>query len=393
MDASVKSYDISKWSAEFVDPSVERDYRSHMQLLIARNLRVVLRVWAVSLLVFGLLDFEALGWTADFYILAACRVLQASLLIGLSVMLHWRPQLGSDGRAVTVLEIIGMLLFLPIYFKRPDIAAYTVVIVAFMLLAMFLFVPNRLKLTCIAAIAILALMLGAIIIKGVGGDVLVGAVFVLTLPTVVGFFASQQLQTVQRRQFAMYSAAERANRELQREVERRRVLEEELKRQATTDPLTGLFNRRQYEMLFGRERERCRRQGATLCLAMADLDFFKALNDELGHDNGDIALQHVAQLFSTQLREGDVVGRFGGEEFVILLPDTPITAAECVIERLRLALETTPVMLNGEPRQITATFSVSAVADDETEIVETLRRVDEGLYAGKRAGRNRVMVV
>lgn len=166
-----------------------------------------------------------------------------------------------------------------------------------------------------------------------------------------------------------------------------------MRRQATTDPLTGLFNRRQYEMLFRRERERCRRQGTAICVAMVDLDYFKALNDELGHDCGDMALKHVATLFTNQLREGDVVGRFGGEEFIILLPDTGPAEAERVIERLRQTLENTPVSLQGEPRRLTATFSISAVLDDETDISETLRRVDRGLYRGKRAGRNRVVMV
>lgn len=392
MGASMKPYDISRWSAEFADLALERAYRSYMQPLIARHLRVVLWVWAVLLLAFGLLDLAALGWTTDFYILAACRLLQSTLLLGFSVVLLWRPQLAPSGGGATVLEVVGMLLFLPVYFLRPDIAVLTVVVVAGMLLSMFLFVPNRLKLTLLAAVTCQVLMMMAIAWKAPEIERIIGALFLTTLPVVVGFFASQQLHTLQRQQFAMFNEAERANRELQREVERRQILETELQRQATTDPLTGLYNRRQYEMLFRRERERCRRQGSTLCLAMADLDFFKALNDEFGHDCGDIALQHVANLFSSQLREGDVIGRFGGEEFIILLPDTGIAAAECVIERLRASLEATPVVLNGEPRRMTATFSVSEVAEDEVEIVETLRRVDQGLYAGKRAGRNRVMV-
>lgn len=393
MGALTKSDAISRWSAEFVESSLEQAYRSYMQPLIARHLRVVLKVWAALLLTFGLLDLEALGWTTDFYILAACRVLQAIFLLSFSVILLRRPQLAPSGVMVTLLEIVGMLLFLPIYFLRPDIAVLTVVVVAGMLLSMFLFVPNRLKLTLLAAFICQALIMLAIAWKGAELDRIIGALFLTTLPIVVGFFAAQQLHTLQRRQFAMFREAERANQALRREMERRQVLEAELKRQATTDPLTGLLNRRQYEILFHRERERCRRQGVSMCLAMADLDFFKKLNDELGHDAGDIALQHVAKLFKTQLRDGDVVGRFGGEEFIMLLPDTDIANAWCVIERLRVTLENTPAILNGVPRTITATFSVSEVWDHEKDIVETLRRVDGGLYAGKRAGRNRVMQV
>lgn len=393
MTESANPYRISRLWAEFVDPAMERAYRLHMQPLLARHLRVALWVWGCLLLAFGLQDLQALGMSDEFLILAGCRALQAALVFALALLLPRYPGLAASGYAVTALEITGLVLFLPIYFLRPDIATITVMVLALMLLAMFLFVPNRLKLTLLSAAVGVALILVSIWSKGLGADVFIGALILMSLPMITGFFATQQLHTVQRRQFAMYSQARRANRELKKEVERRRLLEEELKRQATTDPLTGLFNRRQYEMLFRRERERCRRQGSAICVAMADLDRFKALNDEFGHDGGDEALRHVARLFTSKLREGDVVGRFGGEEFIILLPDTGVAEAERVVERLRQALEEEPLMVAGSPCSLTATFSLSLVLDSENDISETLRRVDAGLYRGKRAGRNQVVVV
>lgn len=393
MDSSTNPYGISGLLAEFVDPLVENAYREHMQSLMARHLRVALWVWGGLILLFAVPDLQALGWGGEFFILLGCRLVQASLLFGLAFMLGSRPQWATDGRAVTSLEILGFFLFLPIYFLRPEIASFTVTVIGLMLLAMFLFVPNRLVQTLLAALVGYVLTLACVALNGRGMDIFIGATFLLSLPVVTGFFAAQQLHIVQRRQFAMFNQAEQANRELEQEVERRKLLELELSRQASTDPLTGLPNRRQYEMLFRRERERCRRQSTAISVAMADLDSFKALNDELGHDAGDLALKHVAALFQQQLREGDVVGRFGGEEFVIVLPDTGAAEAQVVVERLRSMLESTPVLLRGQPRRITATFSVSVVRDDETDIEQTLRRVDEGLYLGKRAGRNRVMEV
>src|SRR5690554_3394033 len=372
MTESANPYRISRLWAEFVDPAMERAYRLHMQPLLARHLRVALWVWGCLLLAFGLQDLQALGMSDEFLILAGCRALQAALVFALALLLPRYPGLAASGYAVTALEITGLVLFL---------------------LAMFLFVPNLLKLSLMSAAVGVTLILVSIWSKGLGADVIIGALILMSLPVVTGFFATQQLHTVQRRQFAMYSQARRANRELKKEVERRRLLEEELKRQATTDPLTGLFNRRQYEMLFRRERERCRRQGSAICVAMADLDRFKALNDEFGHDGGDEALRHVARLFTSKLREGDVVGRFGGEEFIILLPDTGVAEAERVVERLRQALEEEPLMVAGSPRSLTATFSLSLVLDSENDISETLRRVDAGLYRGKRSGRNQVVVV
>ena len=383
----------TSWLAEFTDPRLEGAYRLHMQPLQARQLRVALYVWGSLILVFGLLDLQHLGWTQTFLVLAACRIAQAAMLFVLALVLRGRPHLVSSGYAVTALEVVGFFLFLPIYFLRPEIATLTVGVIGLMLLAMFLFIPNTLRLTLFAALVGVALTLACIVINGRSLEIIIGALFLLGLPTITGFVAAQQLHAVQRKQFAMFNQVQIANRALKQEVERRKLLEEELKRQATTDPLTGLFNRRQYEMLFRRERERCRRQGTTICVAMADLDHFKKLNDQLGHDSGDVALRHVARLLTSQLREGDVVGRFGGEEFIILLPDTDVREAQTVIERLRRTLEANPVPLEQRTWKLTATFSVSAVLEGERDIAETLRRVDAGLYQGKHAGRNQVVVV
>ncbi|EZQ20301.1 hypothetical protein CF98_00375 [Halopseudomonas bauzanensis] len=393
MNDSIKPYQISAFSAEFTDPSEEQAFRAYIRPLAARSLRVALIVWGSLLLLFVGQDWLSLGWSDDFVTLLVCRVLQAGMLFIFVFMLGRKPQLVSSGRVVTVLEITGFFLFMPVYFLLPEVAAFTIGVIGLMLLSMFLFVPNRLLLTLLAAVTGVVLTLSCMAWNGRSVDILFGAFFILMLPVATGYFGAQQLQMVQRRQYAMFNQAKEANLALEEEVERRKLLEQELKRQATTDPLTGLFNRRQYEMLFRRERERCRRQGTAICVAMVDLDYFKALNDELGHDCGDMALKHVATLFTNQLREGDVVGRFGGEEFIILLPDTGPAEAERVIERLRQTLENTPVSLQGEPRRLTATFSISAVLDDETDISETLRRVDRGLYRGKRAGRNRVVMV
>lgn len=386
-------YRISRVWAEFSDPDVEKAFREHMQPMRVRHLRVALYVWAGLLLAFGLLDLQALGWSQTFFILMACRGLQAAMLMVLAFILPRRPHLASTGYVVTALEVSGFLLFMPIYFLRPDVATMTIVVLAVMILTMMLFIPNRLKFNLFSAVVAVSLALASIAVNGRGPEIVIGAVIFLSLPVLTGFFGTQQLAKVQRLQFAMFNEAHKANRELKKEVERRKLLEEELKRQATTDPLTGLFNRRQYEMLFRRERERCRRQGTTICVAMGDLDHFKQLNDELGHDSGDIALQHVAKLFTAQLREGDVVGRFGGEEFIILLPDTEVSEAERVIERLRRTLEQNPVPLPEHSKKLTVTFSVSAVLEGEKDIAETLRRVDAGLYQGKRAGRNQVVTV
>ena len=168
-------------------------------------------------------------------------------------------------------------------------------------------------------------------------------------------------------------------------------MEAELKRQATTDPLTGLLNRRQYEMLFNRERERCTRQEKHISLCVADLDYFKRINDTYGHDVGDLALRHVADLFNRTLRQSDVLGRYGGEEFVLILPDTDLDQAADVVNRLREALQASTLKIPSGEIRLTATFGLAQVAGAEKNIDSVIKRADRALYDGKAAGRNRVM--
>src|SRR5690606_5728883 len=158
-------------------------------------------------------------------------------------------------------------LFMPIYFLRPDIATLTIVVLGVMVLTMMLFVPNRLKLNMVAATVAVILALTCIALKGRGAEIVIGAAIFLSLPVATGFFGAQQLPRVRRQQFARCDEARSASRALCKEMERRKLLDEELKPQASTDPLAGLFNRRQYEMLFRRERERFRRQGTGICVA------------------------------------------------------------------------------------------------------------------------------
>lgn len=178
------------------------------------------------------------------------------------------------------------------------------------------------------------------------------------------------------------------------DVTERRRLEDELRRLATTDPLTGAHNRRHFLDRTQREAARCRRYDHDLCIVMLDADHFKAINDTHGHAAGDRVLRTLAKVCMAQLRETDVFGRFGGEEFIAALPETPLEVAVDAAERLRGVLEATPIPLpDGTAGEIYVTVSigVSAFIADDTDIQQAINRADEALYAAKEAGRNRVM--
>jgi diguanylate cyclase (GGDEF)-like protein len=160
---------------------------------------------------------------------------------------------------------------------------------------------------------------------------------------------------------------------------------------ARTDPLTGLLNRRRMEERLQEEAARFSRQGTNFSVILADVDRFKQINDEHGHDAGDRVLTGVARVFEGCLRFGDAVARWGGEEFLLLLPGTELAAAEDVAERLRSTSEARLGEIGGLPRTLTITFGVASFAPSPS-IVACLKAADEALYQGKAAGRNRVVV-
>lgn len=152
-----------------------------------------------------------------------------------------------------------------------------------------------------------------------------------------------------------------------------------------TDPLTGALNRRGFEDAFQRELARSRRNGAGLALALIDLDNFKRLNDTQGHQAGDEALIHLVRVLRQAMRPSDVLSRFGGEEFVLLLPDTVLADAEAALCRFQRQLAAQ--MVPG--REFVLTFSAGVVVQAPGESLEaSIQRADAATFAAKRAGKN-----
>ncbi|MGE4533192.1 sensor domain-containing diguanylate cyclase [Halomonas sp.] len=179
------------------------------------------------------------------------------------------------------------------------------------------------------------------------------------------------------------------------DLSERKALEARLETQALTDPLTGLGNRRALEDQAAMEIARAERSGAPLALIAIDLDHFKRINDTHGHDVGDGVLQAFVDLARRVLRDGDVLCRMGGEEFAVLLPDTSREQALRVAERLREAIATTPATVGQEATPdgllaYTASLGVTLVRAGERTLKPAIKRADQGLYAAKESGRNRV---
>lgn len=192
-----------------------------------------------------------------------------------------------------------------------------------------------------------------------------------------------------------------------RDISERKEALERLEELATTDPLTGLANRRRFLELAGAELDRSRRYGHPMSLMSLDLDRFKAVNDTYGHEAGDLVLKQFALVGLHVVRDVDVFARFGGEEFIILLPETGLEQARTVAERMRRAVAETPTPLvdlaTGGPEgtggdgetgalHVTVSIGLTALTPEDDSLEALLRRADAALYAAKEQGRDRVAV-
>lgn len=174
-------------------------------------------------------------------------------------------------------------------------------------------------------------------------------------------------------------------------IETKELLEkqsQELLEMATTDPLTGLLNRRELDNRAGRVLSQAQRNKSSVAVMIIDIDYFKNINDTHGHAVGDVVLQHLGKILLKGHREHDIVSRFGGEEFVLVLPDIDDANALSVAEKIRGDIETTKI--NGI--NITVSIGISINKDDKNEFDILFKEADSALYKAKNTGRNRVML-
>ncbi|MBT8079745.1 MAG: GGDEF domain-containing protein [Gammaproteobacteria bacterium] len=167
-------------------------------------------------------------------------------------------------------------------------------------------------------------------------------------------------------------------------------LREQLLELAATDPLTGLYNRRHVFENLRQELKRFSRYGERFALILIDADHFKEVNDTYGHTVGDATLCWIAKTCQKSVRETDTVGRFGGEEFIILLPHTTVDSAEIVAERIRLAMHNADDESRGNAADVTLSLGVAEVGPDTATFDSILKAADEALYEAKRNGRDKV---
>lgn len=166
-------------------------------------------------------------------------------------------------------------------------------------------------------------------------------------------------------------------------------LNEQLRQLASFDSLTGILNRRQGTHIAEELFHLAKRNGMPYSIAFLDVDHFKQVNDRYGHDAGDFVLIDFTKRISKLIREGDVFVRWGGEEFVLLLPETDLAGAEHLCEKVRVCVQDAGVCYKQQEIKLTVSIGVSTLADRDAQVDDTLRRADDAVYLAKRNGRNR----
>jgi diguanylate cyclase (GGDEF)-like protein len=348
-------------------PEDEQRFReARMRALAAINVQTF---WLVALLVLAFSGWDwyvdpANWWTA-FLIRAAGAIviLGTGLVQRLTRRVEWAAAIAKVRYAAGIIAVAGALAVLDRGFV-VGIAG----LVSVMLSAPYIALDRRDLLAMNAApIAATALIMAA---AGLDHFAVVNSAVFIVLALLVSLLLARVFEASNRRAFA---------------------LEQQLTAEARTDALTGLRNRRALEEAAGAEVKRGTRTGATLAVLICDIDHFKQINDRHGHDVGDQVIRAVAEHLGTVARESDALGRWGGEEFLMILPDTGENEAFVVAERMRRAIEVAPMPVEG--LKVTISLGVAALLPGGSEPErwqEAVREADDAMYRAKAAGRNRV---
>ncbi|WP_440995005.1 GGDEF domain-containing protein [Arhodomonas sp. SL1] len=385
---------IHPWTGEFRNAVQERRFRRHVRPRVVRQLRASLHIAALLFMLFGIADYALLGADWRLAALMTLRTVVAGVCVAVADAVVRRPTRAESTVLANIAVFVALTAVVLILPLRPATLETQLPAAMVVTMAVYLFVPNRVPWMVAQSLYLaVGFCLTAWARAPIAVETLLSLVLLFMLVNTVGYVTALRLAWLEREQFSALRDQRLANLRLRREVAERRQLQDKFTRLAQVDELTGLSNRRYFfEQAAGMLRKRRHGdRGPVVC--MLDVDHFKAINDAYGHAAGDAVLTELARRCREVLREQDVMGRLGGEEFVVLLPQTDREGGLQVAERLRRVIEAEPVEIPGgsEPAALTVTIGVAALDDGEADVDKAILRADEALYRGKAAGRNRVV--
>ena len=359
-----------------VEPTLgplEQDYRRHYLAADTAQATFILVATVGALLLANLVELSTGGWSdAGWQRLALMTTV--ALLTGLLLVVLKRVK-----RPSTFDYLIfgwSVAAALVVLYLRVTSAVVSEVTIAVLALGCYTLIPNRLLFRVIPAFLMTATDAGLISRQADGSSGSAAVLVAYGFIHLVGIWSSSTLHGFRRRQFEALVGEQAAVAEMRRLVH--------------TDSLTGLTSRRQFIELAEQELGRFRRYNTRFAILIIDLDHFKPINDTYGHGAGDEVLRRFAELLKRQSRRNDLVGRLGGEEFCIVLPETSLAAAQDVAERIVAECRRLEVVVDGHLLGITVSVGVTEVEPDDRDFSNVLRRADAALYAAKDNGRDRV---
>jgi diguanylate cyclase (GGDEF)-like protein len=373
---------IARWRGEFTSPATEDAFLRDQGDVIRRDLTRSLSFCSAFYLAFALTDVTALGYHRHTAILFLARLAVAVVaLAGIVITRRSAHPARTAYRAASAVATFGMATFLLVAYLRPGDMLLHGMSMAIMLSIVYLFIPNSfVNAIVIAAGASVGFLALACAVGTLSESHVLTMAMLLLLANLFGAAAARRDAHLWREQY---------------------WTQQILTNLSVRDPLTGAFNRRHLNAgLLENEVARAHRQGLPLTLVMCDLDGFKIINDTHGHQAGDTLLRDFARLLLAMTREGiDTVVRYGGEEFLLILPDTGMAGGHDLAERVRAQFASASSQHGDVRLATTASFGVVSArlaspvpgAGSPASIAQALiAHADELMYAAKRSGRNRV---
>ena len=390
MSLKQKQCDIHWLTGQFKEIQQELSYRESIQLRVRRESRLALVLVSFIFAMFAITDYNLLGDSTEFYILISMRVIVVSTCVIFALIIG---RVGSFSRKPLLHALplwvlaAGIISIVPL---RPESLYTQITAVVVAIMAFYLLIPSLLTIASWASgFLSIGFIVASVAYADVSAPTATRLVLLLIMANIVGYCALLRLEILQRKQFSLLNEERDQNLALQREVEHRKSLEAQLRRLAERDTLTEVDTRSHFIKRAEALLERALRENSGFCLLMIDVDHFKQINDTWGHTRGDEVLKQVAKTIRQSLRRVDVVGRLGGEEFIVAMPNTHHKEAVTLAQRLTANVNT--IELPSPLNQVSVSITVGiALKSNERSLDLLIQRADEMLYKGKRNGRNRV---
>ncbi len=392
-DSTEPSWRPAPASLRFADPRVEREFADEYREKSVIPVRFGLLLAVFLYAIFGILDTQIIpearraAWLIRYGIV--CPLSATALLLTFPASFRWAIPLMS---VVTPL-VAGAGIILMIILAAPPGRYLYYAGLMMVCTYVYTFLRLRFQTATITSWSIVALYeVTALWIGDTAPAILLNNTFFLVGTNVLGMSACYWMERYARTDFLQRRIIVERNAALDHAliaVDQARQAAEE---QSRLDYLTNLYNRRHFFSIAEHEVARAARQSTPLSVIMLDIDHFKRINDTYGHLVGDEVLQAVAARIRGFIRDSDVLCRYGGEEFVLLLPDADAATARAVAERVRLAVANTPVASSHGPIHLTVSLGYTSVRPQPpTNLEDLVAQADAALYAAKGAGRNRIM--